>query len=218
MFTSEASQLFDSVALSYKDVCLCYIAEVGKLGARNNGLTLQWLAKSDSGRRLRRLLRELKEYALDKTREEKYFILRELYALKPGVHERFYYKEHEGRVFGWVQKEFGSNNRLDAKTTLFLKSILAIENFYDLNPFLDIEEKWCFPSTLEEAQAATKFLLISQNWKSLEMLKPLDSWLNWAPCAINEGPFVQREGRVLFRSLKHLEGFTFDYQKVLAIL
>jgi len=226
MFTLEASQLLDRVTLAYKEVCLSYIAEVGKLGAQNNSLTVQWLAKSDSGLVLRKLLRELKRYALDKTRTEKYYILRELYALKPGVHERFYHKEHEGRVLSWLQNDFKQydafytrgaerQNVLDAKTTIFLKSVLALENFYDLPPLFDCSSRWIYPATAHEAQQAVRALLEKQDWKSLEQLKPLDSWMNYAPCSLNEGPFVKRGGKVLFLSLKELDTISISYQQVL---
>ena len=215
MFDSPTSQALDEITLAYKDVCIGYLAEVGKLGAKNNGLTLRWAGTSPSCRHLRKLIRQLKNVYLERSREEKYYLLREIYALKPGVHERFYPKEHAGRVLSWLRRDFSSNNSIDAKSTLFLKSMIVIENFRDLEPFLEVEGQWCFPSTLKSAQAATKFLLESQNWKSLEELKILDSWMNYAPCSVNEGPCVVRNGRVLFQSLSHLDEIAIGYKKII---
>ena len=206
--------MLDEVAIAYKNVCVDYVVEVGKLGARYNGETLQWLARSESGRQLRKLVKKLKRANLARSREEKYYLLREVYALKPGVHERFYPVEHEGRVLLWLQEQFVSRNSLDAKTTIFLKHTLALENFYDAVPFLEAEEKWVFPSTIGEAQSSMKFLLASQNWQSLEELKPLDGWMVYAPCSINEGPFVSRGGRVLFDALRDLKSIAIGYQEV----
>ena len=215
MFDEETSRKLDELTVAYKDLCIGYIAEVGKLGSQNNGITIQWMVKSTSGRRLRKLVQDLKTSYLERSREEKYYLLREVFALKPGVHERFYASGHEGKVLTWIQKEFNSRNKLDAKCTLFLKSMIVIENFYDLEPFLYAPENWSFPSTLKSAQASAKFLLESQNWKSLEMLKPLDSWMNYAPCGINCGPFVKRNGNVLFQSLNYLGKIAIGYAEVI---
>jgi len=215
MFDSITSQALDEITLAYKNVCIDYLAEVGKLGAKNNSLTLRWAGTSPSCRHLRKLIRQLKTSYLERSREEKYYLLREMYALKPGVHERFYPKGHAGTVLAWLRRDFSSNNSIDAKSTLFLKSMIVIENFRDLEPFFEVEGQWCFPSTLKSAQAATKFLLESQNWKSLESLRLLDSWMNYASCAINEGPFVKREGRVLFRSLKNMKDISVGYKEVI---
>ena len=214
VFDPRVSKMLDELALAYKDVCLSYIVEVGKLNARYNGETLQWLARSDSGRHLRKLVKELKQSYLGRSREEKYYLLREVYALKPGVHERFYPVAHEGRTLRWLQEQFVSQNSLDAKATIFLKHSLALENFYDAEPFLDVEERWVFPSTIKGAQSALKFLLASQNWRSLDELTPLNGWIAYAPCSINEGPFVMREGKVLFKSLGDLESIAVGYTEV----
>jgi len=215
---SLTSQALDEITLAYRGVCIDYLAEVGKLGAENNGLTLRWAGTNPTCRKLRKMIRLLKTSYSERSLEEKYYLLREVYALKPGVHERFYPKEHAGRVLSWLRRDFSSNSGIDAKSTLFLKSMIVIENFYDLEPFLEVEGQWCFPSTLKSAQAATKFLLESQNWKSLEELKILDSWMNYASCAVNEGPFVKREGRVLFKSLKNMKDISVGYKEVIACI
>ena len=109
-----------------------------------------------------------------------------------------------------------SRNGIDAKTTIFLKHVLSLENFYELQPFFEGEERWVFPSTNEAAQMAMNFLLAAQNWKSLEELAPLNGWMVYAPCAINCGPFVVRNGRVLFQNLNRLDEIAIDYQRVIS--
>ena len=131
-FDPKTSSALDVIASTYREMCMDYIGEVGKLGAQNNGLTLQWAATNPSARKLRKLIRDLRSDHLEDSREEKYFILRELFALKPGVHERYYYKAHDGQVLNYIRGAFSSKNTLDSKSTLFFKHILALENFYDL--------------------------------------------------------------------------------------
>ena len=218
IFDKETSEALDELTSSFKRVCLDYVAEVGKLGARNNGETLRWMAKSDSSRELKKIVRQLKNSFLGRTREEKYYLLREVYALKPGVHERYYYDEHEGRVLRWVQERFESRLSPEAAATYFLKSIVVIENFYDLPPFLDLEGRWYFPATPEDAQRVTKFLAEQQGWRALDELRPLDSWMGYSPCAVNEGPFVKREGRILQESLSNLDEIAVGYEEAFRAL
>lgn len=217
VFDKETSEALEGISLGFKSVCMDYIAEVGKLGARNNGLTLQWMARNSSSRELRKLVRRLRLSYLERTREEKYYLLREVYALKPGVHERFFYDEHEGKVLRWLQERFESRLSMEAAATYYLKSIVVVENFYDLKPFLDLEGRWYFPGTPYDAQRVTKFLMEQQSWRALDELRPLDSWMGYSPCAVNEGPFIKRDGRVLFESLGDLEGVAFGYEEVMRI-
>ena len=218
MFDVETSEALDRIALGLKSVCVDYIAEVGKFGARNNGETLRWMVKSGSSRELRKLIRNLKKSYLERTREEKYYLLREIYALKPGVHERYYYDEHEGKVLRWMQERFDRGLSVGGTATYYLKSMVVVENFYDLEPFLELEGRWYFPSTPLDAQRVTKFLMEQDNWRGLDELRPLDSWVNYSPCGINEGPFVNRKGRVLFESLGDLADIAIGYREVLRVL
>lgn len=218
MFDQTIERRLTEITLAYQQVCLDYIVEVGKFGSGNNGITVQWSITSHTCKKLRDLVKHLKSSYLGRTREEKYYLLREMYALKPGVHERFYYNGHVGRVLEMLQEVFSSKNSLVSKGTLFLKHMLTLENFYDLEPFYNVSERCCFPSTPRTAQAATKFFLGVQNWEALDQLKPLDSWLPYASCAINEGPLVQREGIILFENLEFLDLIAVDYREVIKLV
>jgi len=187
----------NQIYATYAEVCIKYVTEVGKLGSKHNGLTIQWMKKEPlAARTLKRQIRDLTKYSetyLD--REEKLEVLREMYALKPGVHEAYYPEEHKGFVLGraqsWVKKAGVRASLADA--TYLLKSLVVQENYDRTSSTLfDGPGEWGIPTNVEELQSITKFTLELTDWRSLDELKPMGSWWTYAPCAINEGPFLTK--------------------------
>ena len=204
MFSDETSDQLDRLVLLYNSLCLDYISQIGKLGSNYNGVTNKWLGSSSVAKQMKKLLKDITADYSMKTREEKYWLLREVYAFKPGVHEQFYREKHDGTVLGWLQERFGGGMSLASAATYYLKSLLTIENFYGLDPFLEVDAERAFPSTPLGAQAETKRLMEETDWRALDGLIPLGSWLNYSPCAINEGPFFNRKGMIICQNLGNL--------------
>ena len=204
---------FQEITDQYNKICYEFCTETGLFGSKYNGLTVQWLIKSPSAKKLRGMVRELKKETLPLPREEKYNTLRELWAIKPGVHEHLYFEGHHGRVIKYVQEAYRSNISIQALGTIVLKHVLSIENLEDLPPFTEVEPFWMYPLTNSDAQAFLKAVMEETNWKALEELKPMDSWLHYAPCSTNEGPLIRypKEGD-LQHHLKNICNIAISYE------
>ena len=193
----DVEEFLNKIYVTYAEVCAKYVAEVGKLGSKHNGLTIQWMKEDPlASRTLKRQIRDLTKYSETYLeREEKLEVLREMYALKPGVHEAYYPEEHKGFVLGraaqWIKKAGVRASLADA--TYLLKSLVVQEN-YDRTTSTLFERPgmWGIPKDVIELQSMTRFTLEKTDWRSLDELKPMGSWWAYAPCAINEGPFLTK--------------------------
>ena len=198
-FRSDINNLLNEIAYDYSFVCVDYMREVGKFGVAHNTETIQWGARSRAVRNLRKNVKLLNVLCLTDSPEERYLVMRELYMIKPGVHEQYYFRGHEGRVLQHMQQWFiNPNTSMKAKASYFLKSILVIENFYGLSPFFDVSPRMVYPTNNLEAQQVTKAFLedcVNEPWYDMT---PLNNWFNYAPCAVNEGPCVFRLSEDLF--------------------
>jgi len=194
-FRSDISQLLDEIARDYSFVCVSYLNEVGKIGSENNGETIRWGARSWDVRKLMQKVKLLKALCLTSSLQDRYYVCRELYAIKPGIHEQFFRAGHDGAVLRYMQEWFSKpTTGMKSKASYFLKSCLTIENLYECNSFFNVDPQYVMPSTPLAAQKCTRAFLESTNYESLMEMTPLNGWFNYAPCAVNEGPCVLRGG------------------------
>ena len=194
---SEVSEIFDQITSVYAQVCYCYVRDVGKLGAQYNGIAFRWFRESSFSRDMNRALKSLQKAAFDLSREEKYEILLELYAIKPGVHEAFFRSTHEGEVLKRMRERVASGYGPSSvgEATYMLKSMVCVDNLEGSGrPFFKAEPSYQLPYTSDQAQEITMYYLEATDWRSLDELRPVGSWNGYANCATDEGPLLVSRG------------------------
>ena len=194
---SNVDEIFNEIVDVYAKVCYCYVRDVGKLGAQYNGIAFRWFKESSFNREMGNALKTLKKASEDLSREDKYEVLMELYAIKPGIHEAFFPKGHKWQILKKMRQRMvsGYGPSSMGEATYMLKSLVCVDNLQGSGrPLFEAEPNCAMPYSSDQAQELTLFYLESTDWRSLDELRPIDSWSGYANCAIDEGPLLLTRG------------------------